>query len=503
MNVCRVRLLLVFAFVFSLAIAKPLRAASEWITASTEHFLLYSTVSENKSRELLEDLERFRGVLSRGLSLPPGREPLTRVMAFGSWRDFQNYRPFYEGKAQSDVVGYHSPGPDSAYIVVYLGRGATEARRTIYHEYLHQLVDVHDLQLPLWLNEGLAEYYSTFRMHKGRVELGEPLEEHVKFLRQTGLLPLAMLAQVGLQSSIYNEGLRRGIFYAESWAAVHYLLCGKADRDNAEGLVRYIAMQRQPMPGVSEAARFQAAFGVDFETVDRELARYLSRGRYSRYSGEVTADPPPKISAFAPAGEAQVMTALTELQWRAQQSPKARLQLLQLAEANPTLPEPEESLGAIAWREGRWEEAVLHWRRAAERGSENPWVLVQEVARQVTDLVANQNLDYRMPDELATAVRARLTKAIQLSPDYGEAGELLALTEAFATTFDAANVNLVQRMMPRIPKPHRLLLALAILRWRVGDTTTSRKALDALATLPDPPPAVTQLAVLLQKRLVD
>jgi hypothetical protein len=45
--------------------------------------------------------------------------------------------------------------------------------------------------IPLWLNEGLAEYFSTFRLHRGdqRAEIGRAVDAHVAVLRDS--LPLA------------------------------------------------------------------------------------------------------------------------------------------------------------------------------------------------------------------------------------------------------------------------------------------------------------------------
>ena len=44
---------------------------------------------------------------------------------------------------------------------------ATEVLRTIFHEYVHLVIDNVSDGMPLWLNEGLAEYYSTFLVDGG------------------------------------------------------------------------------------------------------------------------------------------------------------------------------------------------------------------------------------------------------------------------------------------------------------------------------------------------
>ena len=118
------------------------------------------------------------------------------------------------------------------------------------------------------------------------------------------------------------------------------------------------------------------------------------------------------------------------------------------------------------------------------------------------DLLYNKNLDYRLPPELADSIRAGLQRALQLSPNFGEAYELLALAEAFTAQPNAANINLVLRNAGKIAKPHRLLLALAIVRWRVGDESACRELLDVIQAASDAEPAVNLLAEKLS-RLID
>ena len=47
-------------------------------------------------------------------------------------------------------------------IVAFADGKRDEMLRTIFHEYVHLVIDNVSDGLPLWLNEGLAEYYSTF-----------------------------------------------------------------------------------------------------------------------------------------------------------------------------------------------------------------------------------------------------------------------------------------------------------------------------------------------------
>src|SRR5438132_806730 len=62
------------------------------------------------------------------------------------------------------------------------------------------------------------------------VEMGRPIPSHVVALRSETPLPLRELFAINTSSKEYNEGAHLGMFYAESWALVHYLMLGSTER---------------------------------------------------------------------------------------------------------------------------------------------------------------------------------------------------------------------------------------------------------------------------------
>lgn len=63
--------------------------------------------------------------------------------------------------------------------------------------------------MPLWFNEGLAEYYSTFSITGDqKIVMGKPIASHVYLLRNK-MLPLRTLFQVDHKSPHYNERDKR------------------------------------------------------------------------------------------------------------------------------------------------------------------------------------------------------------------------------------------------------------------------------------------------------
>src|SRR5262249_42645754 len=143
----------------------------------------------------------------------------------------------------------------------------------VFHEYTHLLLRNAVRSVPIWLNEGLAEYYSTYAIAPGAktAEIGRPIGSHGRLLRQR-YLPLSELIAVDASSQLYDEGLRRSIFYAEAWALTHYLMVEAPDGPAA--INRYVA---ELAGGSTPALAFRRAFGATPEQFDDELRKYVAR----------------------------------------------------------------------------------------------------------------------------------------------------------------------------------------------------------------------------------
>jgi tetratricopeptide (TPR) repeat protein len=154
--------------------------------------------------------------------------------------------------------------------------------RIIFHELTHYFVRNTVVDLPLWFNEGLADFYSTFEASGDTVLVGLPLDEHLTLLRDHGFnMPLRDLLSADVTSREYNEKTRAGFFYAESWLFVHYALLGNPTR--GAQLQTYLSLVAAKKP-VDEA--FTTAFGTTYEQMTNELRSYENRPRllHSRFT---------------------------------------------------------------------------------------------------------------------------------------------------------------------------------------------------------------------------
>src|SRR5678816_3156471 len=201
-------------------------AKDNWVSVRTKNFFMIGNADEKEIRKVALKLEQFRQVFTRLLPNIRFNTPVpTTVIVFKS---DSSYAPF---KPSANVAGYFQSGEDANYITLTTELQTMDPFNVIFHEYTHLLVNNTFKNAPVWFNEGLAEYYSTFKITDDqKIALGLPIGNHVHLLRQNKMLPLRTLFEVDHKSPYYNEKNKQGIFYAESWALMHYLIIGKTGK---------------------------------------------------------------------------------------------------------------------------------------------------------------------------------------------------------------------------------------------------------------------------------
>lgn len=472
--------------------------AQRWYLGASPHFEVLSGSSERETRRLLVELERFRENVLGVFPIGEAREPKVRVYLFPSRKAFRPYMPIYEGKPK-EVGGYFVGADDEAVIALLPEREASEFEEpleTVYHEYFHLLTHARGMHLPLWLEEGLAELFSTLRIDSKYAEVGEPKAWYALALSETGMLRTAELIAVDRSSPHYNEDLRGSLFYAQAWAFTHYLFCG-TDAGNLEKLAHYIAQLREP--GIDADASFRRIFGNDLGQYDFALRQYLDGGRYrTRRMPARSIDE--KTVAVRPASDFERDVALANLRYRVHGESAVAEHVQALQVLQPDSPRPFEVLGAIAIQEGRPAEARAHYQSAIERGSDNPFVYVT-MARDRMRTLDLADFDQRLAPVDAFDLQRWLDRALALEPDYADALELLAEVESRAPSFRPHAVNLVQSSVSSLPRKDRILLALGVIRMRAGDAVTAGQIAEAILQSSETNLEVKHAARMLRYRL--
>src|SRR4028118_301076 len=270
------RSFLIIAVALALLAAPASVAAKEtWTSVRSQNFHLVGNASEKEVRQVAMRLEQFRLAFSRIFKRARLHDSVpTTVVVF---KDEGSYKPFNPSRA----AGYFQAGEDVNYITLtaQARSAADNPYAVIFHEYVHLLVKNNvSPNAPAWVNEGLAEFYSNLEVVKDgqAADIGKPISDHIYYLREQKLLPLRTLFSVDHSSPHYNEQSKRGVFYAQSWALVHYLMFGEQGRRQPQ-LHRYLELVGK---GTNQQESFQTAFGADIEAIEKELRDYIRRDKY-------------------------------------------------------------------------------------------------------------------------------------------------------------------------------------------------------------------------------
>lgn len=276
-----------------------------WKRLDTPSFTFFSSAGDDVTRHYARELETFRRFVAGALGDGAVTSPMpTEVYLFGTSDTFEEF------SLGENNVGWFT-GTRQANVIA-LDTSSAAGTEVAYHEYAHFVVENSSPAVPLWLNEGLAEFYSTFRVDGSRLEVGRPLERHVEFLRRNRLIAFDDLFAVRRDSPEYTEERRRGVFYAQSWAFVHYLLVEQKDL-HVE--VRDFLGRLRDGEAADEA--YEAAFGTSTIGLRRELEHYIGQAQfgYLTMRGERVAE---KLAQPLPlsAAEAQARLGLLRLAGR-------------------------------------------------------------------------------------------------------------------------------------------------------------------------------------------
>ena len=455
-------------------------AKDKWISVHSNNFFLVGNASEHDIRQTASKLEQFRQVFSLLFpKLKINSSVPTTVVVFKSDAAYKPFKPLYQGKV-TNIGGYFQPGPDGNYITLTSELREGFPYATILHEYVHFLTrDISRYSL-VWVEEGLVEYYSTFDVSDGdkQVWLGKAIAPHVLLLREHKLLPLDVLFNVDHSSPYYNEKDKQGVFYAESWALVHYLMLGN-QRKRQPQLARYLALLTSGKP-VEQS--FREAFETDYGTIEKEVKGYIGHNSYPAtvFSVDQKLEFEREMQV-APITEAETQFYLGDLLMHLRRMDEAETYLKQALNLDPKLAPAHASLGSLYIDQKHWDEAKLHLEQAVAGDSKNHLAhyLFAELLSRAG--VPDGSTRMRFSREMAATMRVELKKAIELQPTFIESYRLLAYVNLVTGEALDDTLGLLKRAQTLAPGREEIDLDVAQIYLRKEDLAGARKTLDPLA----------------------
>lgn len=197
-------------------------AQAPWTQLRGEGFALSGQVSTDTLTAVACDLETAVKALRR--STVGGDRP--QVVAVDSARGIREWLPQFNERGRGNPLGAFWQGLYGDHIVVRIDAAPAERLRRILHEYAHFVTHVANREPARWLDEGVSEVWEHARIAAGVIEIGTPVTEHLKRLRSgKEWIPVNDLLATNVIPT--RTGLESAMFYAESWAVVHYLMFEK------------------------------------------------------------------------------------------------------------------------------------------------------------------------------------------------------------------------------------------------------------------------------------
>ena len=395
------------AFVCLGACAQPV---STWRLMRSPHFELYSQAGDEAARPVLAWFEQLRAFFQQQTGLDPDRGSPVRVIAFRSAKEYQPYRlgpasdAYYVGAGSRDYIVMAAPDAGEFHVAA--------------HEYAHLILRASGLQRPSWLNEGLAEFFSTVRISDRGSALGSAPPANAQILRRHEWIPLREL--LSSQVEAVQDRERAGLLYAQCWALTEMLVLSPEYGPRFRALITALTLGEPSLQALA------TAYSKSPEAIALDVRAWVdARHKFTPVAlpGVVTESVAVATSELTPFA---ARSLLAELLMASGQLERAEALYRDLAREQPDAADVSAALGAIALRQGDNGRARQEWKRAIGQGIGDATLCYQYAA-----LAGMAGIP-------ADEIRPALERAIALRPDFDDARFSLALLEKNAGHYELA-----------------------------------------------------------------
>lgn len=396
-------------------------ADDKWIEVRSAHFTVDTPAGEKDARKIADQFEQIRALFHGAfpqLRTDPAQQVV--IIAAKNEKGMKELLPEqWEVKGHVHAAGMYQQGFEKHYVILQLDAEGNNPYHALYHEYTHALIHLNFTNVPTWLDEGLAEYLGNAIIGDKESRVGVIDPGNLYVLQQNRPLPIETLLAVDQHSPYYNESNRVSIFYAESWALVHYLMLSPESRQK-NLLSQFIAAWDA---GHDQLAAARQTFG-DLKKFGQVLETYVRVGNF--YNGVVKNSPEAvdKQASSRSLSAAEVLALRGDFFVHHNRPDAGKPLLDEAAKLEPALPFPHAALAYYYYRT-RDAEAVQKETKEAIRlgdtGFFSPYLEATSMMQHGVLMSSGAGAD----DSLHQAA-ALLEKSHQLNPNFAPACDALA-----------------------------------------------------------------------------
>ena len=432
-----------------------------WSRVVDGPFTVFTQGDPAQATALMHSFAQLRNALSQVSPLHATASENLKIIVFQSEKEFNRFR------LNPGSCAFYQQTSRGEYVV--LQDQDTRRREVSTHEFTHFVVAHSGFTLPLWLNEGLADFYSTFRINGDGdyVTFGRSVSGRLAVLQNSTWLPLNNLFDVSPASPYYSNPERMLLFYSESWALAHMLIAAPEYADRFPNFLRSVSESHN----TSESLR--AVYNKSLAQIKDDLHEYLDRQHLPLIEAHLASVYSP-IAAYSVASvsDAEMEITLSDLSVThpdAQADLQTRLTVA--ASQLPNNAEAAEALGYLALRQGKSSEARAQFQLAVDRHSSNPNTMFY---------LAHLNHAAGSP---SSQVVPLLERALELNPELSDARLELALVATADGNFDQALEALRKLTKPRAENAYAIAYTEAYCFAHIEDLSAARAAARRAQTL--------------------
>jgi tetratricopeptide (TPR) repeat protein len=431
-------------------------AQKQWVEVRSPHFTVMTDGGDKQAKEIALRFEQMRAVFGTlfhrtRVNLPVPLE----IIAFRSQSEFLRFAPLWKGKPV-EVSGFFQGADDRNFIALDLS--ANSPYETVFHEYAHLLLHANFPRIPIWFDEGFAEYFSSLRFNGKSVEYGNVPEHLPMILANSRWMPVLDLLSTEQNSPTYNERDKNSLFYAQSWVTVHYIMSNQKLTEVAKYL-QLTQIEHKPIP-----ESLKQAFGMEPSAFEKAVHDYFNgTGKYFRADAPSFEAGPFESKKLE---DVRVQATLADLHAHSKDYPQQAVAEFQaVLEKDPGNEIATRGLGYLYLRQNEFDKAAELFRRASLADSKDARL------HYLNALLINRiALKEGKPPDHPDVMQGELETAISLEPTFADAYNLLAFALAAENKFDAAVA--AQRKAIELNasfEPYQANLANLYMRWQKWD----------------------------------
>ncbi|TPV93047.1 MAG: tetratricopeptide repeat protein [Myxococcales bacterium FL481] len=376
------------------ALKAPSDGGPSWRTVESEHIVMHTDLSEKQARLAIEQFE-LRFDLLASLLFDGADPPLwrTRVVAFRRREELLNFT------SRNTGAFIRSPVADEGLpTIVMAGKPDARAYGTWQHELTHGFLAAAMGPLPIWVNEGMAEYYSAATVINNRAVLGQSLPEwgfvlgtqwrieqsdggNKIFVPVSKLRKPSELTEMSRSDFYANETIdnerdddvvqAKAINYVSAWTLVHMLLNGPPEyRDRFANVLADVA------EGIDFDDAFESRFGdISDDAFDEAFLDHVRRKETQLWETDFKFERTPSIRV-EPMPPARVLRLWARLGgFRREENAGPEELLAKALEVNPKDAAILRDRATLSCRQGRWEACEQGLNQAREAAPDDPHTL--------------------------------------------------------------------------------------------------------------------------------